>query len=53
MPPWWAMNDYNRCVTEYVLVKGRADVTVGDIIVERAEAGTILGELALYRAGSS
>jgi CRP-like cAMP-binding protein len=28
-------------------VKGRADVTVGDIIVERAEAGTILGELAL------
>jgi len=31
----------------YVLMKGSAVVTVGDIVVERAEAGAILGELAL------
>jgi CRP/FNR family cyclic AMP-dependent transcriptional regulator len=31
----------------YVLMKGTALVTVGDIVVENAEPGAILGELAL------
>ncbi|HME39804.1 MAG TPA: cyclic nucleotide-binding domain-containing protein [Steroidobacteraceae bacterium] len=31
----------------YVLMKGTAVVTVGDLIVEHAEPGAILGELAL------
>jgi len=31
----------------YVLISGTADVMVGDIVVERAEPGALLGEMAL------
>jgi len=31
----------------YVLISGMADVTVGEVVVERAEPGTLLGEMAL------
>jgi len=31
----------------YVLVAGRADVRVGDLVVEQATTGTILGEMAM------
>jgi len=31
----------------YVLIGGTADVMVGDIVVERAEPGALLGEMAL------
>lgn len=31
----------------YVLVAGRADILVGDRVVEEAAAGTIVGEMAL------
>lgn len=31
----------------YVLINGTADVMVGDIVVERAEPGALLGEMAL------
>ncbi|GBL44402.1 cAMP-binding protein [Sulfuriferula multivorans] len=31
----------------YVLISGTADVMVGDVVVERAEPGALLGEMAL------
>jgi len=33
--------------TMYVLMHGNATIAIGDIVVERAEPGAILGELAL------
>jgi len=34
----------------YVLMKGEADIVVGNVIVERAAPGALLGELALVDA---
>lgn len=31
----------------YVLISGTADVTIGNVVVERAEPGALLGEMAL------
>lgn len=37
--------EFGDCL--YVLMKGSAEVTVGDVVVEHAQPGALLGELAL------
>jgi CRP-like cAMP-binding protein len=35
----------------YVLLEGEADITVGDLVVETAGSGALLGEMALIDNG--